>query len=404
VSFTIHTGDCLDVLRRLPSAAFQCCVTSPPYYGLRDYGADGQIGLEPTPAAYVARLVEVFREVRRVLREDGTLWLNIGDSYAGSWGAQGKRVTPEQEGWRNTIKNHPKMARTGGRQRFGDAKPKDLLGIPWMLAFALRADGWWLRSDVIWHKRNPMPESAEDRPTSAHEHVFLLAKSEAYFYDGEAISEEVTGNAHSRGRGVNPKARADAFGSKQNTSFSAAVTSLVTRRNARNVWTIASQPFSAAKLPGWDEEHDHFATMPCDLAERCIKAGTSERGQCPLCGSPWRRVVERQRLRNGTPLTGAIARNTAPRRDSRITGSHKGIATETVTVGWEASCSCPPHTPVPQAVLDPFGGAGTTALVADRLGRDSTLIELNPLNVRLARARLTADAPLLVATTEVTAA
>jgi len=180
---TIHNGDCLDVLRTLPDESVHCCVTSPPYWGLRDYGHDGQIGLEETPEAYVSRLVEVFREVRRVLRSDGTLWLNLGDSYANG-GPSGPQGTSGDRASRSfTAERLEAGCLTHG------LKPKDLVGIPWRVAFALQADGWWLRQDIIWHKPNPMPESVRDRCTKAHEYVFLLAKSQRYYYDAEAISE-----------------------------------------------------------------------------------------------------------------------------------------------------------------------------------------------------------------------
>jgi DNA modification methylase len=302
----------------MPQSAYQCCVTSPPYYGLRDYGHAGQIGLESSPDEYVARMVDVFREVRRVLRDDGTLWLNIGDSYAGH-NAEGFRPGNESKNGGASNKN--------GAGRIPGHKPKDLLGIPWQLAFALRADGWFLRSDIIWHKPNPMPESVTDRPTSAHEHVFLLTKSARYFYDAEAIKEQPSeGSAASyRAALENPRAdreyqhdSANRMGKRSaNRAWSDPETlkRLLDGRNARNVWTIATQPYSGA----------HFATMPPDLAERCIKAGTRP-------------------------------------------GDH---------------------------VLDPFGGAGTTGLVADRLGRNATLCELNPAYAALARERIAADSPLL---------
>lgn len=300
----IITGDCIETLRTLPDGAAQCCVTSPPYYGLRDYGHAGQIGLEETPDAYVARLVDVFREVRRVLRDDGTLWLNLGDSYASDskWGG-------------STGGKHVKAlhgdAGAGRGKRCTGLKDKDLIGIPWMVAFALRADGWFLRSDIIWHKPNPMPESARDRPTKAHEYVFLLTKSARYFYDAAAIAEDALqpeGEAR-----ITAQHKQAAIG--QNQTGSLGTNQGAATRNARTVWTIATQPYSGA----------HFATMPPDLAERCIKAG-SKAGD---------------------------------------------------------------------TILDPFGGAGTTGLVADRLGRGAILCELNPAYAVLASERITSDAPLL---------
>ena len=358
-------GDCRDILPTLAAGSVHCCVTSPPYYGLRDYGVAGQIGLEATPDAYVAEMVAVFREVRRVLRDDGTLWLNIGDSYAsgGNGGGSGKQSTNVGAAM------PPKRAPDG-------YKPKDLFGIPWQLAFALRADGWYLRSDVIWHKPNPMPESVTDRPTSAHEHVFLLSKSATYFYDADTIKEDgaipagtrAAKGSNQRGAIKNVNGRAPEYWNYTGS------------RNARNVWTITTKPYSGA----------HFATMPPDLAERCIKAGTSERGCCPKCGAPWSREVERQ----------VMEVNRSGRYDSlgdRGRTATSGTMTKppsSVTIGWFPTCDCGDATPVPCVVLDPFGGAGTTGLVADRLQRDAILIELNPEYAGLSKERLTADAPL----------
>jgi DNA modification methylase len=299
---TILIGDCLEVLRGLPDGMAQTCVTSPPYYGLRDYGHVGQIGLEETPDAYVARLVEVFREVRRVLRDDGTLWLNLGDSYASDskWGGA--------TGGKHVKALHGEAGAGRGKRQTG-MKDKDLIGIPWMVAFALRADGWWLRQDIIWHKPNPMPESVTDRCTKAHEYLFLLTKSARYFYDADSIREAPTGRTDAL---TVINTGADNGREKRTLNNDGTIGA-----NARSVWPIATQPYSGA----------HFATMPPALAERCIKAG-SKPGDM---------------------------------------------------------------------VLDPFGGAGTTGLVADRLGRSATLIELNAEYARLARERITADAPLLVA-------
>lgn len=299
---TLYTGDVLECLRELADESVHCVVTSPPYWGLRDYGIEGQIGLERTPQEYVARMVEVFREVRRVLRADGTVWLNLGDCYTGS-GKAGNN--PEYWGKHKEF-GHLTGANPG---RFGYAmftpppglKRKELVGIPWRVAFALQADGWYLRSDIIWSKPNPMPESVTDRPTKSHEYIFLLTKAARYWYDAEAIKEEVTGNAHARGDGVNPKARArktpdgwdtsrgnGGHGSfhregrergrvKQNPSFSAAVHEVVSMRNRRTVWTIATQPYPEA----------HFATFPEKLVEPCILAGCPEGGTLldPFCGS-----------------------------------------------------------------------------------------------------------------------
>ena len=341
-SFRLLLGDCRASLASLPDASVQTCVTSPPYWGLRDYGHAGQLGLEPTPEQYVANMVDVFREVRRVLRDDGTLFLNLGDSYAGS-GKGGNPDAGTKQGTnagsqtvgvlygREQPDAHAERERKAQRfaaERASGIKPKDLVGIPWMVAFALRADGWYLRSDIIWAKPNPMPESVTDRPTKAHEYVFLLSKSERYFYDADAIAEPVSessierwsqdianqvgsdrvpGKTNGRMKAVgrkNPSAQGLAAGpgSGENT-FGFGDT-----RNARTVWSIATQPFKGA----------HFATFPPELAERCILAGSK-----------------------------------------------------------------PGDT-----VLDPFAGSGTTGMVATGHGRDAILCELNPEYAHLIRDRI----------------
>ena len=603
----VMEGDCRSVLATLPAQSVQCCVTSPPYYGLRDYGVDGQIGLEKTPDEYVAEMVAVFRDVRRVLRDDGVLWLNLGDSYnaAGRTGHGGTRVGYKQGSNRASA--------SGGdacRPSVANLKEKDLIGIPWMVAFALRADGWYLRSECIWAKPNPMPESVTDRPTKAHEQVFLLSKSARYFYDADAISEPVQHPDQLHKSSRKTKDQESAFHGHAPTNLGRCGTD-PNGRNARTIWTIATQPFSGVKLrsdyvgadgkhyrlstdcpvhapratrqslqtaldgghrdqqsihnPGTDDcpvagheggrdaiplktsdmigeeirlghgpesnpesktlaqspthsaddpaiggalphhtygtsEHathlacgsgspllgssepatpsnrqshrtdpvpatspacnvsaqtangtadtsalpqpfgladhsresksdgsemgahpsarkvgssvrksafrhdngseclceqvttDHFATMPPALAERCIKAGTSERGCCAECGAPWVRVVETTRDER------AFARD---QRDGQSSGSsHRTIngvvpsfiPPKSTTTGWAPSCDCAPHDPIPCTILDPFGGAGTTALVADRLNRNATIIELNPEYAALARERVTADA------------
>ncbi len=259
---TILTGDAIQQLRTLPDESVQCCVTSPPYWGLRDYGTNGQLGLEKTPEEYVAKMVEIFREVRRVLRKDGTLWLNLGDSYwgGGNGPAGNFGVSDETRPNNSKGKTYPKH----------DAlKPKDLCGIPWRVAFALQADGWWLRSDIIWAKPNPMPESVTDRPTKAHEYLFLLTKSANYFYDAEAIKEPQTeGTLFRFGNGKAPrKPGIKEGGSDRKThAFDAATPLAILEggRNKRSVWTVATAPYPEA----------HFATYPPDLIKPCIMAGT----------------------------------------------------------------------------------------------------------------------------------
>jgi DNA modification methylase len=256
-------GDCRQVLATLPDASVHCCVTSPPYFGLRDYGVDGQIGLEQTPQAFVDELVQVFREVRRVLRSDGTLWLNLGDSYANS-GASG----PQGKTGDRASRTYTAEALGSGRNGLpAGLKPKDLIGIPWRVAFALQADGWWLRQDIIWHKPNPMPESVRDRCTKAHEYLFLLAKSERYYFDAEAIAEvsaragEVAGGA----KYSSDAADANIGGKHTAATLAGAVGDT---RNKRSVWTVPTQPYAEA----------HFATFPPALIEPCIKAGCPEGG------------------------------------------------------------------------------------------------------------------------------
>lgn len=254
----LRAGDARAVLRDLPSGLARCCVTSPPYWRMRDYGMKKQIGLEKSPEAFVEQLVAVFREVRRVLTDDGTLWLNIGDSYACS----GKGSTGKTSGLTNPARYEE--ASLPGRSKTGPGlKRKDLVGIPWMLAFALRADGWYLRADIIWHKPSPVPESITDRPTKAHEHVFLLSKGAAYFYDAAAIGEPFKEPRYAAAASIGSKARA-----VDRDHLERSTLATQPRRgwaNARDVWTIAAQPFAGA----------HFAPMPSELARRCIQAGSA---------------------------------------------------------------------------------------------------------------------------------
>lgn len=273
LDWLISQGDALEILQTLPVQSVQCCVTSPPYWGLRDYGVAGQMGLEPTPGEYVAKMVEVFREVRRVLRDDGTLWLNLGDTYAGYWGDKtakdlGRRSSADTNGWTNGFNMN---ARPNFHTAFDSlrVKPKDLVGIPWMVAFALRADGWYLRSDIIWAKPNPMPESVTDRPTKAHEYIFLMSKAERYYYDHEAIKEEGITHLHYKRYGPGaPSLEREAENWNQQGPYKPhkGFKSLDTTkgRNKRTVWTVATRLFPKA----------HFATFPPALIEPCILAGS----------------------------------------------------------------------------------------------------------------------------------
>jgi DNA modification methylase len=355
---TILTGDCLTRLADLHEKSVQTVVTSPPYFGHRDYGVQGQLGRETRPEDFVAALVAVFREIHRVLRDDGTVWLNLGDSYAVNGGARTYGSTDAAVG---------RAAAPGGPRRAPEGyKNKDLLGIPWQVAFALRADGWYLRSDVIWNQTNPAPESVKDRPTSAHEYIFLLTKKERYYYDAEAVKEP---------------------------SKDLNATLPLPPRNRRDVWEIAMRPYKGA----------HFATFSPDLVEPCILAGTSARGQCPNCGTPWQRVISK---RAGPTPTADWTETLGWRPDCRHykrmdewAALPKQGKTEADKVyqkrispliklraellkSWESALT------VPCLVLDPFGGSGTTALVANRYGRTAVLIELNPQYVQLALSRL----------------
>lgn len=259
----IYQGDCLEILKQLPDESIDCCVTSPPYYGLRDYGVDGQIGLEETPEDYIKKLTEVFHEVKRVLKNDGTLWVNIGDTYNTSSyhkdeksNGHGKQGT--NKGVYENVVERP-MAK--------NCKPKDLIGIPWMLAFSLRADGWYLRQDIIWHKSNPMPEPVKDRCTKSHEYIFLLSKSSHYYFDNEKMQEDAVSNVGD--------ARIRFGGSKYGDNddrkyaiYSGNEWTPTTTRNKRDVWNIPVQPTKEA----------HFATFPERLIEPCILAGCREDG------------------------------------------------------------------------------------------------------------------------------
>jgi DNA modification methylase len=276
-TYCIHPGDCLASLRTMADQSVQCCITSPPYWGLRDYGHDGQIGLEETPEAYVAQMVEVFREVRRVLKDDGTLWLNLGDSYSGA----------ANSGGANQNLGGPAVRTSGLPVKAGhNIKPKDLVGIPWRVAFALQADGWWLRQDIIWHKPNPMPESVTDRCTKAHEYVFLLTKSQRYYYDAEAVSEASVDAASYRPRSPrNPdKREGDKFFATKVGSH--ANGKVYATRNRRSVWTVTTKPYSGA----------HFAVMPEALVEPCLLAGSRP---CDLVLDPF----------TGSGTVGAVAVN-----------------------------------------------------------------------------------------------
>jgi DNA modification methylase len=261
----LHLGDSLEIAKTLETGSVQTIVTSPPYWGLRDYGVAGQLGLERTPEEYVCHLVELFRELRRVLRDDGTLWLNLGDSYAGSWGSMSHDLSGAAK--RAGMNGRPVTTNVNG------LKSKDLVGIPWRVAFALQADGWYLRSDIIWHKPNPMPESVTDRPTKAHEYIFLLSKSSKYYYDADAVRERATSDF---GKGKTDAVQKYSH-MKRNIAHSGWLGGDGETRNKRSVWTVTTKPFKGA----------HFATFPKDLIAPCILAGAPVGGVVldPFTGS-----------------------------------------------------------------------------------------------------------------------
>lgn len=373
---TIVHGDALSVLQALPSNYVQCVVTSPPYYALRDYGVPGQIGLEETPAEYIEKLVQVFREVRRVLRPDGTLWLNIGDSYvANKTGSIGKTTlqgTPQ----------YPAMARPNKKPIDG-LKSKDLMMIPARVAIALCADGWYLRSEIIWSKNNAMPESVTDRCTNSHEYVFMLAKSERYVYDAQAIAEpavrpgDIQTFGGSKGRNYTPDEHDPNYRyGKEQWGRTIECGHL---RNKRSVWTVASQPYSGA----------HFATFPPKLIEPCILAGAPPK-VCEHCGTPWQRVIV---------STGHINKREtahAPHSTPTKTDSTGWAHTKRATDQWQPNCKCPNNTGGGKSiVLDPFMGSGTVAMVALQHNRNYLGVELNPDYIKLAQKRIAIIQPNL---------
>lgn len=339
---TILTGDCRETLATVKTGSVHCCVTSPPYWNLRDYQVDGQIGLEKTPQEFIAELVSVFSEVHRVLRDDGTLWINMGETF----------------------------------------ENKNIVGIPWRLAFALQDAGWYLRQDLIWHKPSPMPSSVKDRCTTAHEYLFLLTKRLNYYYDWYAISEECSENTHSRGHGQNPKAQINSLsqnGVKQNQSFAAATNGQVNRRNKRSVWTVSS---------GGGYSKAHFATYPPKLIEPCILAGSPDKC-CAECGKGYVRKVDKERVPsrpgNKTKVGRASSHEDSPfnGHSGSIVGNrdpqrHVTEYTEYVDRGFFKACDCDTDQTKKSVILDPFGGSGTTAMVAQENGRGWIMCELNP--------------------------
>ena len=372
----IYQGDALEVLRTMPKESIHCVVTSPPYWGLRDYGIEGQLGLEKTPEEYIEKMVEIFREVKRVLRSDGSCWINLGDSYAGS-GSPGGDFRDGKGG--------DEYLRPYNRKGSG-LKPKDLCGIPWRVALALQADGWFLRSAMPWVKRSAMPESVNDRPASALEYMFLLTKSQKYYFDMDAIRKKQSDEWIERTkRDVNrppPRLGGEERKGEILSKQYKASPSGCNFRNTDLFFESLEPPFGAIfaddELVGLDINPKgfpgaHFATFPPRLPEVAILAGTSEKGCCAECGSPWERVVEKNSAipaRHGDwKATGETHRNDIDRKGGFYDATSK-------TTGWKPTCKCNADKK-PCIVCDIFGGAMTSAIVAHKHNRKFIMIELS---------------------------
>ena len=380
MTYRILHGDVLDRLRELPDEHFHCCCTSPPYWGLRRYlpeghpDEDAQIGMEATPEEYVERMVVVFREVRRVLRGDGTFWLNCGDVYAANRTYQ----VPDQK-WSDVGNAHGSTVPVG-------LKPKDLIGIPWRLVLALQNDGWWWRSCIAWTKRSAMPESVRDRPPSAWEPIFLLTKAAKYFYDAEAVRQKDKDTDHARSvlsgqPSLAPPGQPPNTGIRTSEGRNGAGASL------RNVWPIEPEDYTEWNLGPDPFPGAHFAVFPTEIPRRAILAGTSAKGCCPECGKPWERETDVTYDNPGNRTTNG-PRNLDRQHDSAAFKVR--LERRSTTVGWRPACD---HglNPVPCRVLDPFGGAMTTAVVAEELGRDSTMIELSAEYCAMGEKRIQAS-------------
>lgn len=368
-------GDALTVLRTLASNTVQTCVTSPPYFCLRDYGIPEQIGLEETPESYIDKLVEVFREVRRVLRHDGTLWLNLGDSYAGSMKGMGSNGKASGGTKQQTNRGGIGIGKSDWSLCY--LKSKDLIGIPWRVALALQADGWYLRSDIIWRKTNAMPSSVKDRPTKDFEYVFLLSRSKQYFYDAAAICEPISQtirerNKYSRSRDRHKSYSSGIYHSNEGMVSHHGDMRCSSTRNRRSVWDIPVKPYHEA----------HFAVMPPALVELCILAGSAPRA-CSHCNAPMLRVsIPTGHRNNREPAH-------APFSTATKTDSTGWAPTSVPTDTWEPGCHCANNTgDATCIILDPFSGAGTVPYVASQLGRRYIGIDLNSDYIAMADRRL----------------
>lgn len=369
----ILQGNCIETLQKLDDKSINTCITSPPYWGLRNYNdEEKQLGMEDTPEEFVDNLVKVFREVKRVLRDDGTVWLNLGDSYSSG----GRTTTTNQSlrGDKDYGVTRPKPSK--------GIKPKDLIGIPWRVALALQQDGWYLRQDIIWHKPNPMPESVKDRCTKAHEYIFLLSKNVKYYFDNEAIKEDAK---FPEGPNSAHKIRKGCDDPKMKTRTGLHKIGANPKRNKRSVWTITTKPFKGA----------HFATFPMDLIEPCVLAGCPEK-ICVDCGKPYKRVMKQ-------PKQLEVKRGRRAGTDDRLIG---GVLDKykrenpPIDLGLQKQCDCKTNETKAGTVLDPFGGSGTTGIVAVNHNRHAVLCELNQEYIDLAKNRINQEGGMFVNITE----
>jgi DNA modification methylase len=374
MNIEILQGDCIESLKKIEDGSINTCITSPPYWGLRDYnGESKQLGMEDTPEEFTENLVKVFREIKRVLRDDGTAWLNLGDSYSSG----GRTTTTNQSlrGDKDYGVTRPKPSK--------GIKPKDLVGIPWRVAFALQADGWYLRQDIIWHKPNPMPESVRDRCTKAHEYIFLLSKNVKYYYDHEAIKEDAKYPQGPNSPQSIKKGQGE-FG--MDTRGGLSKIGALAKRNKRSVWTITTKTFKGA----------HFATFPKDLIEPCVLAGCPEK-VCVQCSEPYKLKVDIKRIPRWE-----LSPNDPRYRPSKYENAHDSLngntrhsVTETKPLGLEKQCDCQTNETKGGTVLDPFGGSGTTGIVAASHNRNAILLELNAEYIELAKARINKEVGMM---------
>ena len=359
MAINILQGDCIESLKKLEDQSINTCITSPPYWGLRNYNdEEKQLGMEDTPEEFTENLVKVFKEVKRVLRDDGTVWLNLGDSYSSG----GRTTTTNQSlrGDKDYGVTRPKPSK--------GIKPKDLIGIPWRVAFALQQDGWYLRQDIIWHKPNPMPESVTNRCTKAHEYIFLLSKKPKYYYDHEAIKEDAKYPQGPNSPQSIKKGKGE-FG--MDTRGGLSKIGALAKKNKRSVWTVTTKPFKGA----------HFATFPKDLIEPCVLAGCPEK-MCCECGTPYKRQMQKTgEFQRRWSKTIATAEGSPDEGQSSMQNIYEDL-------GLQKQCDCQTNETKAGTVLDPFGGSGTTGIVAAQHNRNAVLLELNQEYIDLAKARI----------------